>query len=455
MNIRYKLLVYNSVSIIFFVGIMLILIYNSYNSDREQLFKERVINNISTVISFKNELNGIKPEILQQMSKRSSKGIIEQTTHLYSLDKKRLFSNRVNTEILSTEYILSSLSASNRYVEVNEDSSLVIGIYFTSKNDSVIAISKSYDFSGKKTLLQLQHTLLIFFGAFVVVCVLITFFISRKITKPIQTLTKELTNLDFETSPSITVHGTGDEIAVLSQQFNKLMSRLTKSFAFQKHAIHHISHELKTPIAILVSNFERIEKETDFEKMKQLIVEQKESTKNLADIINTLLEIAKTEASHSIFKEVIRIDEEIFDVIDDVTKLEKNFKFDFAFLGKEIYGTGLEVLGNKRLLTIAFTNLALNCIRYSTLEKASITVESKAGRVVISFSNQGPTIKSGEEQFLFQHFFRGTNSLGKRGFGLGLVLTHRIITMHKGKIIYKVAGNKTNIFEITLPLYYS
>jgi signal transduction histidine kinase len=455
MNIRYKLLVYNSVSIIFFVGVMLILIYESYYFNREEVFKERVINNINTGISFSKELQEIKPEILHQMSKRSTKGIVEQTTQFYSLEKKRLFSNKINEEIASSDYVLSVLSPSNRYMELEEDSSLVIGIYYTSKKDSIIAISKAFDVSGHKTLKQLQKNLFIFFGAFVVVCVIITFFISRKITKPIQTLTKELKNLDFETSPVITVHGTGDEIAVLSQQFNKLMSRLTKSFAFQKHAINHISHELKTPIAILVSNFERIEKETDFEKVQKLIVEQKESTKNLADIINTLLEIAKTEASHSIFKEIIRIDEEIFDVIDDVTKLEKNFKFDFGFLGKEIYGSGLEVLGNKRLLTIAFTNLALNCIRYSTIQKASITVETKSGRVVVSFSNQGPTIKTGEEQFLFQHFFRGTNSLGKRGFGLGLVLTHRIITLHKGKIIYKTAGNKTNIFEITLPLYYS
>jgi len=434
---------------------MLALIYYTFDSSREKEFKDRVVNKIGTTLSFLVEIKEINSLLLQSMEERTTGGIITQTTQLYNFKKELLFSNKAKSQIQSKEYILEQLTNSNRYIEMVEDSSFVVGVFYTKDSTTYYGVAKAYDVSGIKSVRQLQKILFIFFSIFAVICVAITFVISRKISKPIQVLTKELTNLDFENSPIITVQGTGDEIAVLSLQFNKLMSRLQKSFAFQKHAIHHISHELKTPIAILVSNFERIEKEVDFEKVKTLIVEQKESTKNLADIINTLLEIAKTEASHSIFKEVIRIDEEIFDVIDDVTKLEKIFRFDFAFIGKEIYGSGLEVLGNRRLLTIAFTNLALNCIRYSDIQKASITVESKSGRVVVSFSNQGPTIKTGEEQFLFQHFFRGTNSLGKRGFGLGLVLTHRIVSLHKGKIIYKTAGNKTNIFEISLPHYYS
>jgi len=57
-----------------------------------------------------------------------------------------------------------------------------------------------------------------------------------------------------------------------------------------------------------------------------------------------------------------------------------------------------------------------------------------------------------EQQYLFQHFFRGENSKGKRGFGLGLVMVHKILSLHNGQINYTVEEPETNKFTILLPL---
>ena len=70
----------------------------------------------------------------------------------------------------------------------------------------------------------------------------------------------------------------------------------------------------------------------------------------------------------------------------------------------------------------------------------------------MQFINSGRAVSQEEQKFLFNHFFRGENSRGKGGFGLGLVLVKRIINLHHGTIEYAHADNQLNVFELTFPL---
>ncbi|WP_430406691.1 sensor histidine kinase [Fluviicola sp.] len=91
-----------------------------------------------------------------------------------------------------------------------------------------------------------------------------------------------------------------------------------------------------------------------------------------------------------------------------------------------------------------------NAINYSSDSHASIHIESQ-GQLEIYFENKGKILTKQEVNYLFKHFFRGGNSKGKKGFGLGLVFVNKIITMHGGSITYESPSKNINRFRIILP----
>ena len=105
------------------------------------------------------------------------------------------------------------------------------------------------------------------------------------------------------------------------------------------------------------------------------------------------------------------------------------------------------------LIRQAIQNLLSNCIAYSSNSTAEIKIDcTLVDELKISISNIGNPVTKEEEKYLFSHFFRGENSRGKTGFGLGLVLTRKIIALNFGNIVYSNPSADLNVFELRFPL---
>ena len=150
--------------------------------------------------------------------------------------------------------------------------------------------------------------------------------------------------------------------------------------------------------------------------------------------------------------ENLRIDELIFDVVEQIKTINPSFHFEVDVDEHIETEQNLTISGNKKLLRLAFVNLVTNCIQYSSNKKGSIKIYNTDKKIILEFINAGNVIMESEKQFLFQHFFRGENSTGKRGFGLGLVLIYKIVTIHNGAVLYENSGNHKNTFRISFPL---
>jgi signal transduction histidine kinase len=285
--------------------------------------------------------------------------------------------------------------------------------------------------------------------------IVLSFYLAEKVTRPLLDITNQISKYNFdEVTIPVKIQDSNKEVALLAVRFNELMQKMNEAFSFQKHAIHHISHELKTPIAVLVSNFDRIERETDIVQIKQLVEEQKEGTLALSEIINSLLEMAKVESGTHPLMEQLRIDELLYDIVAELNTLYPDFVFqlEYAFDLAQMEELQLTIRGNERLLRSALTNLLLNSILYNSKNTTRIVIGETQQHVSVKIENEGIVIPFHEQPFLFQHFYRGESSKGIRGFGLGLVFVQKIMKIHEGSVTYKTEGKHTNVFILSMPL---
>ncbi|MFT3750451.1 MAG: HAMP domain-containing sensor histidine kinase [Agriterribacter sp.] len=451
MKIRNKITIYFSVTILLITGFAFLLIYFLYAYNREEEFQMRQKDKIASTLQLLAQIKKTDNELVEEVDRLTINSLFDEKLLLFNDKKELIYSSLDDTPVPFSIALLSSLNAGNRWIETKDGLYDVVGAYVESNGRVYYGLSKAFDSFGYAKLRYLKFILLITFIVISIILILISFFLSGKITQPLAVVTQKISHYNFDARyEPIYVSSSKNEVSILARQFNKLMQRMNEVYSFQKHAIHHISHELKTPVAVLVSNFERIENETDPAKIQSAISIQKEDTKNLGEIINALLEIAKAESGTVSKQDHVRIDEMIFDVADELQHIHHDFLFSIEYETES--ENELTLLANAGLLRSAFINLMQNAVYYSNDNKAGIKFTNAENTIRISIENKGNIITENEHQYLFQHFFRGKNSKEKRGFGLGLVLVHKIIALHNGTITYKSFNNTSNIFTVILPL---
>lgn len=451
MGIRQKILIYFSSTIILLVGLSLLFVYVVSAENREEEFQQLQKEKIKTTFKFLTRIKAVDELIIEELDKQSINEFYDEKLLIFNRDKKLIYSSLDNTPITISKNVLSELSEQNQWIETKEDLYDVVGLYIENDGKPYYGISKAYDNFGYAKLNHLKLVLLFTFLGISLIIILVSFYLSRVITQPITSITGRINHYDFNSPYNpIELGQSKDEISMLAGQFNKLMQRMNNVFSFQKHAIHHISHELKTPVAVLVSNLERIEKETDPDTIKTLIRDQKEDTKSLGEIINSLLEISKTESGNELIKTRIRADEMIFDIMGELKLLYPGFNFSVDY-GQLTDEHNVALPANPRLIKAMFTNIMVNSIQYNSENTTHIYLEHSPGFLNIRFENKGTVLTADEQPYLFQHFFRGKNSKIHKGFGLGLVFASKILLLHNGTITYH-AVDHNNIFSVKLPL---
>lgn len=453
MSIRKKILLYFSTSIVLLSGVAFFFVYALFYQYREKEFQQRQKEKITTTLKLLTEIKEIDEDLIQTMDLVTIHHLYDEKLLIFNKHKQPVYTSVDDTPIPFASDMLELLTPDEPSIERKDGLYDVVGAYIEYKGNVFWGISKAYDSFGYSKLKYLKYVLVFTWLGISIISALLSYFFSRKITRSIVGITTQIKNYDFNSRYiPLVIEQEKDEIFLMAQRFNELMKKLNDAFSFQKHAVNHISHELKTPIAILVSNFERIEKETNKEKILELVKHQKESTRNLSEIINALLEIAKVESGSEPEKSNIRVDELLFDIAEELNILYPYFSFSTEYAHDTEDETLLIIAANHRLLRAALMNLMLNCVRYSNNKEAKIIITPRSFELQIEFITRGSIISENEKQYLFQHFFRGENSRNKPGFGLGLVFINRIISLYHGSVSYKNDAVSVNIFTVLLPL---
>lgn len=449
MKIRNKILFYFSTTIIIISAISLTIVFILFSEHREEEFQQQQFSKIKYTVGLIEEFERISAEVSLLLDKQDIHDFYDEKMLIFDHHKQLVFSSIDSLDIKKADEILHNLSISNTWIETKEDGYDLIGVYLE-HNNGYYAISKAYDYFGYSKRDFLQKVLIGIFIAITIIVVLISLYLSNIISKPISELTEKIEAYDLseENEKQLKLRTTTRELQNLSEKFNKLIRRTNEAFLFQKSSIQHISHELKTPITVLVSEMEKLQQENDLEKIKKELQQQTRKAKSLGNIIEILLHISKIEAGQDIDKNKVRIDEIIFDCITEINLLYPNFHYKVNFKPEIFNENILQINANESLLKQAFQNLLINAVHYADNRKAKITFKSIDDKLIIYISNTGKTLSKEEEKYLFSHFFRGENAQNRKGFGIGLVLSQRIFDIHQAKIFYHSKNHSENIFEI-------
>ncbi|MCK9450637.1 MAG: HAMP domain-containing histidine kinase [Bacteroidales bacterium] len=451
MKIRNKILIYFSSTVVILTAISFTVVYLLFSEYREEEFQQRQKEKVQFTVELMTDYIEMSEDLSRIMDELTIHDFYDEKVLVFDGEKDLIFSSVDDLLIEGYNQILNKLSPTNRWIETKEEDYDVIGIYLERNQKSYYAVSKAYDAFGYSKMYFLRNVLIGIFAGISVIVVFISLGLSNKISKPITALAEKLKKFDMssENITEIQTETSSYELKNLTEKFNELLKRTNEAFSFQKHTIHHISHELKTPIAVLVSELETLKNHANIEEIKTVLDSQINKAKSLGSIINVLLEISKVESGQEIRKQNIRIDELIFDIIQELKIVYPDFNFELNYFPDEIDEQRLNLQVNEALLRQALKNLMTNCVAYSNNSKAAIKLNcSSPEKLNISLSNSGNPVLKDEEKYLFNHFFRGENSRDKTGFGLGLVLTKRIIKLNSGTITYSNPSDDLNVFEL-------
>lgn len=288
-------------------------------------------------------------------------------------------------------------------------------------------------------------------------CIAFTLHISSTITKSItflQLATKRLADGEVTDTLERRKNSRGEnEITDLIVNLEKMRIALREDDERRKRFIMGMSHDLRTPVAVIKGYLEALEdgvvkEPEDIAKSVRIILSK---TNQLENMINSLINFVKLETSK--WKEKL-IEQPILPVLEEFAESSVNTGtiFNRNVKTKIDVSPDTKVFYNKELVLRALENLYSNAQRY-TAENAEITITAKetASDIKVSVEDTGIGINEKDIQYIFDIFYRASNSRTEPGYGIGLSVVKNIVDTHGWKIDVKSQVGAGTIFTITIP----
>jgi len=256
-------------------------------------------------------------------------------------------------------------------------------------------------------------------------------------------------NFDHEEREYTLYAFTGSELTVVRFSDITELKRYERS---RREFVANVSHELKTPIAVLKSLLETLYEEEDREEKRVFLEKALKRVEDMRRLVEDLLILTKLESGEERIKredvDLRLLVEEVFDLLEPQAK-ERNISLINSV------DKGLKVKGDWDKLFLLLKNLVDNAIKYN---KEGGKVEVKAKRenqyVQLQVQDTGIGIPKEHIPFIFERFYRVDPSRSRNlgGTGLGLSIVKHIALSHGGKIEVESREGLGSTFTVYLPL---
>ena len=240
-----------------------------------------------------------------------------------------------------------------------------------------------------------------------------------------------------------------DEVGQLATNFNAMLDRLEtsrdaldESVRAQRQLVADASHELRTPVTSLRTNIEVLLQggELDPEDRRRLLADVVEQSEELSALVNDLIELARGDQPGPDTDDV-RLDRLAAESLARARRNAPGIRFDGQLEPVLIDGVP-ERLGR------AINNLLDNAARHSP---PGGTVDVRVDATGVRVRDHGTGVAAQDIPYVFDRFFRGTNSRGRQGSGLGLAIVRQVTEQHGGTATVANAPDGGAIFTMALP----
>lgn len=348
-------------------------------------------------------------------------------------DNKQLIVGRLSNEVDTQYYPLKHKGHIIAYIQ----SEKFTGI--TDRIDKVFAAQQSQAFLIN-TLLSLILSVL--------VALLVSVYFRRRINALTQ-IAQQLTSGQYQQRVVIKHK---DELGQLGEDFNTLAKTLQKNQESQQQWIADISHELRTPVAILKGELEALDDDIrplDKTALMSLIQESERLNKLINDLYQ--LSISDMGALKYVKQEFV-FNDLISEIIDSFeTRFEKqnlSLRIDNRISDQLLFN------GDKQRLYQLLSNILENSLRYTDAEgEVVIHCQENDRQVMLSIEDSAPGITADKLPRIFDRLFRleSSRSRANGGAGLGLAIARQIVIAHQGDISAQSSERGGIIIKCVLP----
>lgn len=242
-----------------------------------------------------------------------------------------------------------------------------------------------------------------------------------------------------------------DYLDVMIKDFNKMVEELGSIETLKTDFFSNVSHEIKTPIAVIQNNAELL-KNFHITKNQQMtsIDTILTAAKRLSNLITNMLKLNKLE------KQTIIPVPETYDLSEQLCQCalqfedtweKKNIEFDAELEDQ------LMIKADQGLMELVWTNLLSNAFKF-TSEGGQVTLKEKIEEknIIVSISDTGCGMDDKTIKHIFDKFYQGDTSHSTEGNGLGLALVKRILELSGGDISVESQKNVGTTFCVALPI---
>ena len=240
-----------------------------------------------------------------------------------------------------------------------------------------------------------------------------------------------------------------DYLDVMIVDFNKMVEELGSIETLKTDFFSNVSHEIKTPLAVIQNNAEllRMENLTDIQSEYADTIYQ--SSRRLSDLISNILKLNKLE------KQNITPDTQVYDVCAQLAECalgfeqtweQKDLDFDADMEDRA------EITADPALMELVWNNLFSNAIKFTEPGGSIMLMEtSDSETVYVSVRDTGCGMDENTKKHIFEKFYQGDTSHAMAGNGLGLALALRVLQLNNFQIKVESVPGHGSTFTVVMP----